>query len=121
MVTAKAFLRALCAGAVCGSLAASSGAVADGKKTEFSRSVGYSDLDLSVASDGAILLARIKTAARRVCESATPQTQLKPQRVADCTNEAVEGLVRQLDIQTLTLAWSGRRSDEPRVTAGRVQ
>jgi UrcA family protein len=94
---------------------------ADGGKAAFSLPVRYSDLDLSVASDGAILLARIKIAARRVCQSATPQTQLKPHRVAECANETVEGLVQQLGIETLTLAWSSGRPDEPRVTAGRVQ
>jgi len=110
MVTAKAFWRALSVGVVFGSLATSPAAVADGKKTEFSRSVEYGDLDLSVASDGAVLLARLEGAARRVCDDATPRTQLKPHAVADCTNQTVEGLVRQLDIKTLTLAWSDRRS-----------
>lgn len=70
--------------------------------------VAYGDIDVSKPAGGAVLLKRIEVAARKVCDQATPRTQLKPHAAAVCRRETVESTVRGLNIGTLTLAWSGK-------------
>jgi UrcA family protein len=69
--------------------------------------VAYGDLDTSTQAGGKTLLSRIKVAARKVCDEAVPRSPLNARFVIVCRRETVEETVRQLDIGTLTLAWSG--------------
>ena len=75
---------------------------------DVSMPVAYGDLDMSKAASGQVLLHRIEVAARKVCDQATPRSQLKPHATAACRRETVDSTVRQLAIGTLTLAWSGK-------------
>ena len=75
---------------------------------EVSMRVAYGDLDMSKPAAGAVLLKRIEVAARKVCDQATPRSQLKPHASAICRRETVKSTVSQLAINTLTLAWSGK-------------
>lgn len=72
--------------------------------------VAYGDLDPSSMSDAETLLKRIKVAARQVCRELMTHSPLMPRSEFACRRKTVETAVRQLDIGTLTLAWSGRQT-----------
>ncbi|MDZ4762335.1 MAG: UrcA family protein [Alphaproteobacteria bacterium] len=81
-------------------------ALAESGSSQSSMPVAYRDLDLASATGGKVLLNRIKGAARKACGNVTTRSPLKPRAIATCSRETVASTVRQLDIGSLTLAWS---------------
>jgi UrcA family protein len=77
-----------------------------GKPVSVSISVPYGDLDMSKPSSGATLLKRIEGAARKACKGS--RSLIAPHVEAQCWRDAVGTAVRQADIGTLTLTWSGK-------------
>jgi UrcA family protein len=83
-------------------------AQAQARPDQASLNVAYADLDTASASGGKALLRRIEAAARRTCRGVTVRSPATPRDAGDCRREAVADTVRELDIASLTLAWSGR-------------
>lgn len=69
-------------------------------------SVRLSDLNMSSISGGKTLLARIKSAARRVCGDSDAYSPLRTQSETVCRRLTIARAVAQLDINTLTLAFN---------------
>lgn len=79
--------------------------------------VAYGDLNMASPAGGVTLLKRIEGAARKVCDDATTRSPLKPRSVSRCRKDTVESTVRQLDIGTLTLAWTGAEAGQTQLSA----
>ena len=67
--------------------------------------VSYADLNLMHPEGGLTLLKRIKKAARYVCPEREAPFKLS---ASECRRNTIDNAVRRLDVDTLTLAWSGR-------------
>lgn len=85
-------------------------ALADTPVPQASFKVSYGDLDMTNAAHGKLLLRRIEAAARRSCAIVTVRSPIKPRNVAECSRETVATAVHGLNIETLTLAWSGKNT-----------
>src|SRR5262245_18100521 len=88
-------------------LALAPAALADPGET-VSRRVAYSDLDMSSAAGGTILLGRLEKAARRLCDDVTGHSPMLRRTAMTCRRETVDAAVRDLGIASLNLAWNGK-------------
>ncbi len=92
-------------------------AMAGPTSKEASARVTYGDIDLSSPSGGAKLLKRIEIGARRACSDANVRSPLRPRGDSACQREAVETAVRNLNIETLSLAWAKSQPDQVQFSA----
>jgi UrcA family protein len=88
-------------------LTAATPVMAEPSKKADALRVSYGDVDMTTAGGGATLLKRIEKAAKKVCGPTWTISPLAPHAISDCRRETVASAVRTLDLQTLTLAWSG--------------
>jgi UrcA family protein len=86
---------ALCVGALC---AFSTAAGAE----EFSKTVHFADLDLTQPEGAKALYARIRVAARSVCELSTDDTPELREAAHVCIDKAIDQAVRRVNAPALT-------------------
>jgi UrcA family protein len=79
--------------------------------------VSYGDIDVSAPAGGAKLLHRIEAGARRACRDAVDHSPLAERQRVECQHDAVEATVRQLNIETLTLAWNRSETAQVQLSA----
>jgi UrcA family protein len=93
---------------------ASTVAPAQGAPGQTSMRIVYGDLDMASPAGGKLLLKRIESAARTVCDNAVPRVFMKNRLRSTSRLETVEATVRSINIGTLTLAWRG--TNQPTVS-----
>jgi UrcA family protein len=88
-----------------GCLGGTAQATTPAPKDEWSEAVSYGDLDMSNEAHAAILLQRVKDAARRVCIRSGALLALDfPEPMQRCTNDATSRAIADLDARSITIA-----------------
>jgi UrcA family protein len=88
----------------------SAGASAAADPQTASTIVRYGDLNLANPEGAKAMLARIRHAARRVCEPA-PESALEYADWRNCVSRATEGAVSRLNAPMVTAAYSGKQTN----------
>lgn len=115
--TIKTAIAAIALAAAFAPSAFAQAAFAEPGREQVSINIAYGDLDLTSQQGGMTLLGRIEGAARTICRDQAHEAKPEEFNAYKCRRRTVETAVRTLNVDTLTLAWSGKA--QPTLLAAR--